>query len=124
MHQLKQLVCQFLKMKLISDLNQLDNVVRKQEAVLVLLGGRECNVCHAIKPKLEAAIAEQFPKMKMVYVDCHETTDICSQKGVLSLPTVQVYFTGQRFIELVRTFSVPQLMQQIERPYHMLFSEV
>lgn len=111
-------------MRTVGKLEQLGGIIDEQEAVLVLFGGRECNVCHVIKPKLEEAIAEQFPKMAMVYVDCHETTDICSQKGVLSLPTVQVYFTGQRFIELVRTFSVPQLQQQIERPYRMLFSEV
>jgi len=103
---------------------QLKQCKQEQEALLVLFGGRACNVCHAIKPKIEASVAERYPKMAMVYIDCHKTTDICSQNGVLTLPTVQVYFTGQRFIELVRTFSVPQLMDQIERPYQMLFSEV
>jgi thioredoxin-like negative regulator of GroEL len=111
-------------MEVITDNERLEQLKQQSEALLILFGGRECNVCHAIKPKIEEALAEHFPKMERVYVDCHETTDICSQNGVLSLPTVQVYFTGQRFIELVRTFSVGQLMGQIERPYHMLFNEV
>ncbi|GAB6034767.1 thioredoxin family protein [Galenea microaerophila] len=111
-------------MQIIQNQETLAQQIEQQEALLVLFGGRDCNVCHAIKPKIKETVGEQFPKMAMVYIDCHETTDICAQYGVLSLPTVQVYFTGQRFIELVRTFSVPQLIQQIERPYRMLFSEV
>ena len=61
--------------------------------------------------------------MKMVYVDCHEVIDVCSQNGVLSLPTLQVFFTGQRFIEEVRTFSLTKLVQDIARPYSMVFDD-
>lgn len=111
-------------MKPINEHVELEQAIFQQEALLVLFGGRACNVCHAIKPKIEEELTERFQKMAMVYIDCHETNDICSQNGVLTLPTVQVYFTGQKFIELVRTFSVPQLMAQIERPYQLLFSEV
>jgi len=110
-------------MQNIKALSILQQAVEQQEALLVLFGGQACNVCHVIKPKIEEEVAERFPKMAMVYIDCHKATDICSQNGVFTLPAVQVYFTGQRFIELKRTFSVSQLVQQIERPYQMLFSE-
>jgi len=90
---------------------------------LILFGGKNCNVCHVIKPQVIVLIEEQYPKIKMVYVDCHETTDVCSQNGVLSLPTLQVFFTGQRFIEEVRTFSLHKVMQDIKRPYSMIFDD-
>ena len=48
-------------------------------------------------------------------------TDICAQEGVFTLPTLQVFFTGQRFIEEVRSFSLQKVMQEIERPYQLLF---
>ena len=111
-------------MQTISSLDELDQFKQTSEALLVLFGGTNCGVCHSIKPKLEALVAEQFPKMQQVYVNCHETTDICSQNSIFSLPVVQVYFTGQKFIEEVRSFSLGALVNDIQRPYELLFSEV
>ncbi len=111
-------------MQTISSLDELDQFKQTSEALLVLFGGTNCGVCHSIKPKLEAMVAEQFPKMQQVYVNCHETTDICSQNSIFSLPVVQVYFTGQKFIEEVRSFSLGALVNDIQRPYELLFSEV
>jgi len=105
----------------IETLDELNTLKQSEEALLILFGGKECNVCHAIKPKLIELVEARYPKMKMVYVDCHVTTDICSQNSVLSLPTLQVFFTGQRFIEEVRTFSLTKVVEDIARPYLMVF---
>jgi len=71
----------------IQTLEQLESLKKSEQALLVLFGGRDCNVCHAIKPKLIELISDSYPKMKMVYVDCHVVIEVCSQNGVLSLPT-------------------------------------
>jgi thioredoxin-like negative regulator of GroEL len=92
------------------------------EAILVLFGGAHCNVCQVIKPKIETLLAERFPKMVMCYVDCEKNTDLCAQEGVLSLPVVRIYFGGQCVGEWVRTFSLGQLAQAMERPYQLFFS--
>ena len=110
-------------MQVIETLEQLDELKQAEDALLILFGGKNCSVCHVIKPQIVALVKAQYPKMKTVYVDCHITTDVCSQNGVLSLPTLQVFFTGQRFIEVVRTFSLQKLMQDIERPYSMAFED-
>ncbi len=110
-------------MQNIETLEELDQLKQSQDALLVLFGGKECNVCHSIKPKLIELIEENYPKVKMVYVDCHVVTDICSQNGVFTLPTLQVFFTGQRFIEEVRSFSLQKVMQDLARPYSMVFSD-
>jgi thioredoxin-like negative regulator of GroEL len=107
----------------IETLDELDALKQSEDGLLILFGGKECNVCHAIKPKLIELMERHYPKIKMVYVDCHVTTDICSQNGVLSLPTLQVFFTGQRFIEEVRTFSLTKVMDDIARPYSMVFED-
>lgn len=110
-------------MQNIETLTELEDLKLSEEALLILFGGKECNVCHAIKPKLIELVTEQFPKMKMVYVDCHVVTDICSQNGVFTLPTLQVFFTGQRFIEEVRSFSVQKVVADMVRPYSMVFDD-
>ena len=107
----------------IQTLEQLESLKKSQQALLILFGGKECNVCHAIKPKLMSLITESYPEMKMVYVDCHVIIDVCSQNGVFSLPTLQVFFSGQRFIEEVRSFSLGKLVKDIVRPYSMVFDD-
>ncbi len=98
-------------------------VIQQKEAVLVLFGGAHCNVCQVVKPKIEAMLAERFPKVKLVYVDCAAHTDLCAQEGVFSLPVVRVYFGGQKVGEWVRTFSLGQLEQAMVRPYGLMFDE-
>lgn len=111
-------------MQTLTSLEELNELKQTSEALLILYGGTTCGVCDSIKPKLEVMIAENYPKMQQVYVNCHETTDICSQNGIFTLPVVHVYFTGQKFIEEVRSFSLQGLVDSIQRPYGMLFSEV
>ncbi len=110
-------------MQNIETLEELENLKQSEDALLILFGGKNCNVCHTIKPKFLEMVTESYPKIKMVYVDCHVVTDVCSQNGVLSLPTLQVFFTGQRFIEEVRTFSLQKVIQDIARPYSMVFAD-
>lgn len=111
-------------MQTVTSLQELDELKQTSEALLVLFGGTTCGVCDSIKPKLIEMISETYPKMQQVYVNCHETAEICSQNSIFSLPVVQVYFTGQKFIEEVRSFSLQALVNEIQRPYGMLFSEV
>ncbi|NPA72251.1 MAG: thioredoxin family protein [Gammaproteobacteria bacterium] len=110
-------------MQNIETLAELEGLKQSEDALLILFGGKNCNVCHSIKPKLIELVSEAYPKMKMVYVDCHVVTDICAQNGVLTLPTLQVFFTGQRFIEEVRAFSLTKVIDSIARPYSMVFSD-
>ncbi|MDX1795560.1 MAG: thioredoxin family protein [Hydrogenovibrio sp.] len=110
-------------MQTIDSIEMLDQLKQTEDALLVLFGGKECNVCHAIKPKLTEMVAQTYPKIKMVYIDCHVTTELCSQNSIFSLPVLQVFFTGQKFIEEVRSFSLQKVMDEIERPYRMVFED-
>lgn len=110
-------------MRNIESLEELDTLKQSEDGLVILFGGKDCNVCHSIKPKLMELLNQHYPEMTQVYVDCHVVTDICSQNGIFSLPVLQVFFTGQRFIEEVRSFSLQKVMQEIERPYSMVFAD-
>lgn len=105
----------------VTEIEVLDKLILETPALLILWGGQECGVCHAIKPRIEEMIIHDYPKTIMAYVDCHINSDMCAQKGVFTLPTVQVFFEGQRFVEEVRAFSVQQIQSGMARPYAMLF---
>ena len=107
----------------VNTLEELEALKTSEEGLLILFGGKACNVCHSMQPKLVELMNEHYPKVKLVYVDCHVHTQIGSQNDIFSLPTLQVFFTGQRFIEEVRSFSLQKVMQDLQRPYSMVFSK-
>ncbi|SMN14011.1 thioredoxin-like [Bathymodiolus heckerae thiotrophic gill symbiont] len=53
----------------------------------------------------------------MVYIDCEQLQAVCAQHGVFSLPVVQVFFMGQKFIEEIQGFSLLALGQKIEQVF-------
>ncbi|WXU00045.1 MAG: hypothetical protein Ctma_0753 [Catillopecten margaritatus gill symbiont] len=96
---------------------QLDNLKREKEAILILFGGENCGVCQTIKPQIDAKFTSKFPNLEMIYIDCEQLQEVCTQHGVFSLPVVQVFFMGQKFIEEVRGFSLLDLEQKIEQVF-------
>lgn len=104
-------------MMTLEDQAQLDALKYEQEAVLVLFGGANCGVCQSIKPQISEKFSQVFPDLAMIYIDCEQHQEICAQHGVFSLPVVQVFFMGQKFIEEVRGFSLLLLEQEIEKVY-------
>ncbi|MDC0965757.1 thioredoxin family protein [Candidatus Thioglobus sp.] len=96
---------------------QLDTLKRENEAVLILFGGAHCGVCQTIKPQIDEKFCQKFPDLAMVYIDCEQLQEVCAQHGVFSLPVVQVFFMGQKFIEEVRGFSLLALEQEIDNVY-------
>ncbi|WPE18221.1 thioredoxin family protein [Candidatus Thioglobus autotrophicus] len=96
---------------------QLDTLKQEKEAVLILFGGANCGVCQTIKPQIFDKFSVKFPKLEMVYIDCEQLQEVCAQHGVFSLPVVQVFFMGQKFIEEIRGFSLIALEQEIEKTY-------
>lgn len=103
-------------MQTISTSEQLEQL-KSNTASLLLFGGPHCGVCVAIKPKIESLIAQNFPDMALVYIDCEQTPDICAQHSVFSLPVIKLYIEGQLCLEMARSFSLKELASQIERIY-------
>jgi thioredoxin-like negative regulator of GroEL len=104
-------------MKQIKNQQQLDTFKRNSEALLILFGGENCGVCQTIKPQIEAKFTDKFPTLTMLYIDCEQLQEVCAQHGVFSLPVVQVFFMGQKFIKEVRGFSLLDLEQKIQQVF-------
>lgn len=84
-------------------------------ALLVLYGGSHCGVCQAIRPRLEALLAEHFADIPLAYVDCAEAPRLCAQQGVFCLPVLRFYCQGKLALEYGRSFSLQEVAAQMER---------
>ncbi|WP_027967355.1 thioredoxin family protein [Halomonas halocynthiae] len=110
-------------MQMLVQPHELTELVSREPAVLVLFGGRHCGVCRAIKPQLDAMLAEHFPRMVAAYVDCqNEASSLCAQQHVFSLPVVKLWFDDRPFAEFVRVFSLGDIRAAITRPYDVMMT--
>jgi thiol-disulfide isomerase/thioredoxin len=87
-------------------------------AALLLFGAPDCGVCQAIKPRLEAALAE-LPGLALFYIDCAQQPAACAQRSVFSLPVCRLYLDGRLALQQARVFSLSRLIDEVRRLHGM-----
>ena len=102
----------------ITDIEELVKM-KASGAVFILFGGKQCNVCHALRPQLENMLESYYPDISSAYIDCEVSPEICAQHSVFTLPVVQFYIEGKKVTEFARSFSIEQLRQSMHRSYTM-----
>ena len=105
----------------INDLDTYNDILEKEDAVLVYFSHEQCNVCKVLKPKVAELLENNFPKMKMYYADTVLNPEISGQNKIFSVPTVLAFFGGRETFRKSRSIGINELAEQIERPYGMLF---
>jgi thioredoxin-like negative regulator of GroEL len=103
------------------EINDIEKLVKMKTsgAVFILFGGKNCNVCHALRPQLENMLESHYPDITSAYIDCEVSPEICAQHSVFTLPVVQFYIEGRKVTEFARSFSIEQLRQSMNRSYTM-----
>jgi len=103
-------------MQEITDIEKLAEL-KSSDAVFILFGGKQCNVCHVLRPQLENMLESHYPDITSAYIDCEVSSEICAQHSVFTLPVVQFYIEGKKATEFARSFSIEQVKQSMQRSY-------
>ena len=103
-------------------IENINNTIKENLAVMVYFSAPTCNVCHALKPKLLEELEKNFPDFKVESVDISVEEDIAPHFGVFAIPTVLIFLDGQEFIRKSRHMSVGELIEEIRRPYEIMTS--
>lgn len=80
-----------------------------------------CNVCKVLKPKLKELLASDFSEMKFAYINSEEAKELAAQNNVFTVPTILFLFEGKVFIRKLRIINLNELVDELSRPYHLLF---
>ena len=105
----------------ITTLDELQQLLCKEPAVLVYLSTAECRVCAVLKPKVTDMLARNFPEISAVSVDASKSPELTAQLRVFAAPTILVFFEGKEYLRKSRSFGLEELKDQINRPYQMMF---
>ena len=103
-------------------IENINNKIKENIAVMVYFSAPTCNVCHALKPKLLEALDNNFKEFVVESVDISVEDDIAPHFGVYAIPTVLVYLDGKEFLRKSRHMSVSEVISEIKRPYEIMIS--
>ncbi len=94
----------------------------EEPALLAYFSTENCNVCKVLKPKVAELVKNEFPKIKLVYINSDVLPELAAQNQVFAAPTILIYFEGREYIRKSRNIGISELQREIERPYSMIFS--
>ena len=103
-----------------ADLNEVNQLVESQAAVLLYFMNDSCSPCLALRPKIEKMMAN-YPKLLLIYVDSRKNPEISGAYNVFSNPSLLLFFEGKESMRFSKYVSLDQLEQAISRPYKLIF---
>ncbi len=105
----------------ITSLQAFENIIQKNDAVLIYFSHDKCNVCKVLKPKLREMLSNNFPEIKMFYSDTVLYPEIAAQNSIFTVPTIIIYLDKKEFLRKSRNVGVEELKKELQRPYDLLF---
>jgi len=103
-------------------LEEANEFLRENPAVLVFFSDESCNVGDALSPKLQDMVKSEFPEMKFLEVNVQMLPEARGYYNVFVIPSVLVYFDGRETIRQARHISVAKIAKEIDRVYSIMFS--
>jgi thioredoxin-like negative regulator of GroEL len=98
-----------------------ENFLNENEGALIYFSTPQCNVCKVLKPKLIDFINDEFPEIKMAYVNTESLPEISAQNSIFTVPTILVFLDKKEFIRKSRNINLTEFKNEIQRPYSMFF---
>jgi thioredoxin-like negative regulator of GroEL len=103
-------------------IENINETINENLAVMLYFSAPTCNVCHALKPKLLDAIDKNFENFEIVSIDTSVEQETSAHFGVFAIPTILVFLDGKEFLRKSRNMSVDEVIREIERPYTIMNS--
>ena len=91
-------------------------VLKSDVPVLVDFWAPWCGPCRVISPVVEELANEMAGRLKVVKVNTDENTDVSSEYGIMSIPTLGIFMEGEMIDTVVGALPKTQIMQRIS-PY-------
>lgn len=103
------------------EIEELQNIIDTNDAVMVYFSGENCGVCKALMPKVKELFDNSYEKVKQVYISADKFPQTAAQFQVLTIPTLIVFFDKKEFVKQSRHISIQELSNAIDRPYSIFF---
>jgi thiol-disulfide isomerase/thioredoxin len=94
---------------------EFDSAIRSHELVIVDFMARWCRKCIYLKPKLERMLREDFPDVRILFVDVNAVPSaVIKKSGVKKMPTIQLYKNGEQGPEHIAAEGAIDALEKIK----------
>ena len=100
---------------------EVENHINNEVAAMVYFYNDNCAPCLSLRPKVIELVKNDFPKMKLAFVNTLKYPELPARFNVFSNPTLITFFDGREYERESKYISIPQLAEAISRPYDMIF---
>jgi thioredoxin 1 len=100
--------------KVVTDANFADDVLKSDKPVLVDFWAEWCPPCHRLAPVLDELAAEYAGRARIVKVDADANPETIRAYGILSMPTLTMFRSGQVVSQVVGAQPMSRLRAQID----------
>jgi len=104
------------------NIDEIEQQIKNNDAVILYFSGDNCGVCTALKPKIQSSFENNFPKIKQVFINASEFPDVAAHYSIFTIPSILVYFDGKETKRESRHISVDQLIHSTQRTYNLFFN--
>ncbi|MFK5958542.1 MAG: thioredoxin family protein [Lutibacter sp.] len=105
----------------INSVENLENILNSEIAVLLYFNTTSCNVGESLEPKVKNLLISNFPKINFYTIDLNFSPEIAAKYSAFVEPTILLFFEGKETIRKSRNIGIYELQKAIERPYHLIF---
>lgn len=107
-------------MEILNSNEDIKELINNNEMALVYFGSNNCNVCVAMKPKIEELL-KGFPKIRSAQVDIEKSLEVSATYNIFTIPVILLFVEGKETIREARYISMQDINSKIERYYNMIF---
>lgn len=90
---------------------------------LTFYSSPQCGICTVLKPKIKEMLAEEFPQVAFREVDITSDPAEAAQHSVFTLPVATLNYEGRELTRWVRSFSIQEIRQQVDRLVGLMEAE-
>lgn len=108
-------------MKLVNSTEQVNELKKDHDMLLMYFGSDACGVCRDMMPKIENMLAK-YPNIEAIKIDAENSLELSASYNVFTVPVIILFIQGKETLREARIISVLNLEQKISR-YYDLFHE-
>jgi thiol-disulfide isomerase/thioredoxin len=99
---------------------EIEQVLQRNDMVIVYFSGQNCSVCKVLKPKVNELLND-YPNIKKLEVVVEDSLELSAQHNIFTVPSLLLFIEGKEVIREQRHMSLLDLEDKIARYYRLLY---
>lgn len=107
----------------LQEIDEIQHALNLEGISVLYLYSDLCPPCQALRPKVEALLSADFPKIQLIYADAQQAPALRAAFGVYMLPTILVFADGKEFFRAGSGIGIQELREKLARPYSIYYDQ-